>query len=374
MNNKFSNKIALLCTGNEITQGDILNTNARQITQELFSHGLEPNLQIAAPDDIQSIEKAITFLLQEHAVLIITGGLGPTSDDKTRYALASYLNKPLLEDKASTEKLENLYKKIKKPFVESARQQAFFPEGSSIIENPVGSANGCTYEIKEQSIFMLPGPPHECLPMFHKSILPKLIHRYASEKKLLKWKLFGALEGPIAEKLDHLLETYHCETGYRLDYPYIDFKILIHKHHNQEKDIVKLIEKAIAPYWLDNSFETASERLKNFLTHFNEAVLIHDEATGGILASRVLVPDNAATLTFTCSCSQNAANVHCFKITGLTNYWQKKSTEPESEIQISYQQKTETFTLPFINQRLPEYAAEFAAHHIYQKLRARKYN
>jgi nicotinamide-nucleotide amidase len=89
-----NNRIALLATGDEITNGDILNTNAQIIAQKLFSNGMHVGLHMTSPDNTNEIEASIQYLLKTHHALIITGGLGPTSDDITRYALSKAINNP----------------------------------------------------------------------------------------------------------------------------------------------------------------------------------------------------------------------------------------------------------------------------------------
>src|SRR3990167_2392698 len=91
-----SNKIALLATGDEIINGDILNSNAQEIAHCLFNHGMSIGIQMVAPDNLNEIETAIHFLLKNHRALIITGGLGPTSDDITRFAVSNALQSPLV--------------------------------------------------------------------------------------------------------------------------------------------------------------------------------------------------------------------------------------------------------------------------------------
>src|SRR5690242_8233045 len=119
-------KIALLATGDEIIHGDILNSNTQEIAAQLFNHGISVGTHMTVPDNMTEIETAIQFLLKTHRGLIITGGLGPTSDDLTRYALSHAIANPLVFD-------ENTWKTIVERLArfgyhtppETNRQQAF---------------------------------------------------------------------------------------------------------------------------------------------------------------------------------------------------------------------------------------------------------
>ena len=177
-----TNKIALLATGDEISHGDILNTNSQEIAQRLFNQGMQIGTHITTPDQISEIETAIHFLLKDHRGLIITGGLGPTSDDLTRYALSNATQRKLIFDEQTWDTITTRLKRFGyDKFPESNRQQALFPEGATIIPNPNGTAAGCFLKLNNQYIFMLPGPPVECLPMVDHVVVQTLIQAHFPE-------------------------------------------------------------------------------------------------------------------------------------------------------------------------------------------------
>lgn len=358
-------KIAILATGDEITQGSVLNTNARIIAQELFSHGLEPEWHMAVSDETDAIEEALDFLLQRHAVVITIGGLGPTSDDKTRFALANYLKEPLVLHQPSLESLTTRYQQFNLPFTELSRQQALFPRGAEILENKNGSANGCVYS-NVKNIFMLPGPPRECLPMFETHVLPRLINQYATGKELLQWKVFGIAEGIVAEKVDVALKPYAeiCRTSFRWDYPYVDCKVLLDTNAPEKQPIITTLNEVLLPYQVDPIHnQTASEQLKNYLIQAKEPVFIQDFATAGTLESRVHVPANHATVFFGVASSTE----NFFHIDGLKNYWHGEEGT-QSELILTSQQGVEIFQIPYRGALLEVYAAEFVAHQIFLQL------
>lgn len=370
-------KIALLATGDELTQGSVLNTNTQKIAEMLFSHGLEPDWQIMVSDDVEAIEAALALLLQQHAVVITVGGLGPTSDDKTRFAVASCLKETLVEHELSLLKLKERYQKINLPFTELSRQQTLFPKNSDILENANGSANGCACSKGDQWIFMLPGPPRECLPMFETEVLPRLLHQYATGKTLLQWKVFGVAEGVIAEKVDNALQPYAsiCRTSFRWEYPYVDCKVRLDAYAPEKEAIVAILNQLLLPYQLDseNNF-TATERLKNFLIHTKESVFIQDFATGGVLESRIHVPANHHAVFFGEAakdslrhCEERSDAAIQFRIEGLENYWTGEGGT-ESELILTSQKGMEKFKIPFRNALLEVYAAEFIAHQIFLRL------
>ena len=361
--------VSLLATGDEIINGDILNSNAQEIAARLFNNGMQIGMHMVAGDRIAEIEAAIHFLLKSHRALIITGGLGPTSDDLTRYALAAALNKELVFDEQSWHSISDRLKNLgydKPP--ETNRQQALFPEGATIIPNPNGTAAGCLIQQNEQIIIMLPGPPLECLPMLEKYALPALQNQ-GFQKVLYhrKWLLFGVSEGQIAEELDALAKPYQCITGYRLWYPYIEFKI----YSNNQDDfntLTPLIEKTLAPYVIEDGKYSASELLRRTLITSNLSLYINDVATGGLLESTLRTPDTEAYLHFS-QHSNATANDLKIEVKGLDEFWQGQSSlKTTIEITFSHHttQKQIKKEIPLRGMRVKSYAMEYACRKMYQ--------
>ena len=252
LRSKKNLKVALLATGDELTYGDILNTNAQHIAAHLTEHRIEVGLHLVSSDALQDIENAIRFLLKNHDSIIITGGLGPTSDDRTRFALSAAIKKPLLFDNASWDHIVTRIQQRHPGRIppESNRQQALFPKGAVIFNNPHGTANGCGITLKHKSLFMLPGPPHECLAMFQDYVVPQLIAAdYHQEIYRQKWMLCNVSEGQIVEVLDKLVKPYAVSTGYRLASPHLEFKIYSQHKADFEKACL-VIESYIKPFQL----------------------------------------------------------------------------------------------------------------------------
>lgn len=244
-----NSRVGLLATGNELTEGDILNTNGQTIAQALVQHGFEIGLHVVAADNDADLEAALTFLLPTHKAIILTGGLGPTSDDRTRQALSKVTHAELQFDETVwqniCERAQTRYGRQPHP---ANRQQALFPQGAVVLPNPEGSAAGCKMQYQNNLIYMLPGPPHECLPMFENFVLPDLITNIPHENRIkLSWQLQGALEGEIAALIDEAVKNYPVITGYRANKPYLEVKIYSYKHDKFDEMIIE-IKKIISPY------------------------------------------------------------------------------------------------------------------------------
>src|SRR5205823_514768 len=135
---------------------------------------------------------------------IVTGGLGPTSDDRTRDLVAHLLGKPLREDPAIVRHIEAFFGKRKRPMPASTRVQALVPEGAVILENQYGTAPGLAMEFGEAGLLvMLPGPPRELRPMFVAQVLPLLEKKFGQPPNFacLVLRTTGLGESFLEEKI-----------------------------------------------------------------------------------------------------------------------------------------------------------------------------
>ncbi len=359
-------KIALLATGDEITYGDILNTNGQTIAKNLFEEGMTPGVHLVTSDDQQEIESAIAYLLKHHDGLIITGGLGPTSDDRTRFALAKALNKELIFHDSIWKTIQERFKRFSlKNQPDSNRNQALLPEGATIIPNPHGTAAGCSIIFNNKLICMLPGPPSECLPMFYDYVKPFFIeHGFQYPILQKKWLLFGVSEGQIAHEIDELAKGLDLVTGYRIRYPYVETKIRtldpIAFHTFIEK-ASPLLEKHL----INSSSQPASEVLIEFLKTAPFVLFIDDKATRGMLAKALITVDTFEKIRFELAPASSDLQV---SISGLEDFWNPPPTLTHTSLDLSINQQSSHFQVPFRGERTLLYVVELLSKEILQHL------
>ncbi|CEK09716.1 competence/damage-inducible protein A [Legionella hackeliae] len=350
--------IALLATGDEIIHGDTLNTNSHYIAHALSSEGLPLGLQMACSDKEHEIHECFKFLTKHHDVIIAIGGLGPTSDDRTRFALAHFLKTKLIEFPDASEHIENRLRIFGRQLNAGNRQQALFPMGATLLPNPNGTALGCSYQWQNKLYILLPGPPRECLPMFNDYVFPLLQTRQHSNKCILKWRLFGVAEGLIAEKLDKILADFDCQTGYRLETPYVEFKVRCKAEIVAQ--IKERIDSVVAPYLISTIDKKASEQFCEQILQLKTPISIVDEVTGGLLQTLIQRPENYDLLQF------NNCNSHTsirFHLRGLEEYWHQRPISGKTQVYIDYsnstQQGTETHELAHRSALVVHLAAEW---------------
>lgn len=196
----------ILCVGTELLLGDVLNTNARYLAQELSALGLDLYYQTVVGDNERRMEEALRQALIRSDFLLITGGLGPTSDDITKEVVARVFDRPLYMDEESLNTLKSFYETARRPMPRNNEKQALAPEGAIILENPQGTAPG--YIVEDESgraAILLPGPPREMKAMFQAKVVPYL--RQFSQGLLLSRmvRVIGLGESRMAEMLEDLI-------------------------------------------------------------------------------------------------------------------------------------------------------------------------
>lgn len=173
--------IELITTGTELLLGRVIDTHQAWLCRQLADHGYMVNRHTAVSDTASAIQQAVREAAARSDVVIVTGGLGPTSDDRTRELIAQWLSRPLVEDAALLAHIERFFAERHRPMPERARVQALIPQGAIALPNRFGTAPGLVLEFPPRPgstqpglLILLPGPPRELQPMFTEQVLPLL--------------------------------------------------------------------------------------------------------------------------------------------------------------------------------------------------------
>ncbi|MCL6445285.1 MAG: CinA family nicotinamide mononucleotide deamidase-related protein, partial [Alicyclobacillus sp.] len=163
-----------IAVGSEILLGQIANRHAQTISQRFADHGLFLYYHTAVGDNLERIVASFRLAAERSNVVIVTGGLGPTVDDLTKEALASFLNRSLHTSQHALDAIRRHFAHRGRPMPPSNEKQALCIEGGELLDNPNGTAPGQYVEANGVHYFLLPGPPLEMLPMLDNHVLPRL--------------------------------------------------------------------------------------------------------------------------------------------------------------------------------------------------------
>ena len=308
-------RIEILNTGSELLLGKTINTHAAWFGRELFKLGLRIARQTTVPDG-EAIREAITESLGRTDVLIVTGGLGPTSDDLTREITAEVLGLELILDEAALRSLENFFALRGRPMAEANRKQAYAPVGADVLPNPNGTAPGVYIPPRLNgssncAVFLLPGPPRELYPMVHAEVVPRLLALSGVETPpaLLELKFTGIGESDFHQGIDAQLEQIPgLEYGYCAHIGEVDLR-LIGSPTALERGRSIALEK-FQSFLISDDGSSLEQTVVRLLTEKRMTLATAESCTGGLIGHRLTnVPGASAVFTHGFITYANAAKI-----------------------------------------------------------------
>jgi nicotinamide-nucleotide amidase len=244
-------KAAVLSIGTELTRGELINGNAAWLGDQLTDLGFEVVEHATVDDTRERIAATIKRLADSVRVVVATGGLGPTSDDKTSDAAALAAGVGLARDAGSLEKIRQKWRALDREMPSSNEKQADFPTGAQVLPNAVGTAPGFAMSLSESRLFFLPGVPNEMQHLFRESVAPAIAAMADRTSHQVHVRTFGLTESQVGERLSDI-EAHNggVTLGFRASFP----EIKIHSKAENGAE-AQAMAKAVA--------ETVRERLSD---------------------------------------------------------------------------------------------------------------
>ncbi|WP_270567604.1 competence/damage-inducible protein A [Clostridium beijerinckii] len=287
-------KAEIIAIGTEILLGDIINSNAQYLAQELAALGIDMYYQQVVGDNEIRIMHAFDEAYSRSDIIITTGGLGPTDDDITKEVAAKYFNKELIEDENSTKKIRNYFKFRERAMTQNNLKQGLIPEGATVINNNNGTAPGVIIEDDNKIMIILPGPPKEMKPMFEESVKPYLQEKSESILVSRVVKILGIGESAVAEEIKDLIDAQTNPTiaPYAKD---VGVMLRITAKAETKDEALKLIEpieEEIKNRLGDNVYATEDinieEVVARLLIEKKLTISTAESCTGGMIASYLI--------------------------------------------------------------------------------------
>ena len=290
-------KAELITIGDEILIGQIVNTNSVFLAKVLNDIGIEIIQITSISDKKDDIIGALKLSEKRAKLVILTGGLGPTSDDLTKQTLCSYFNDKLIENKEILDHIEEIFKKyVTTPINDQNRKQALLPSKAKIFKNNYGTASGMWFEKNGQVIISLPGVPFEMKSLMTNEVIPKLQNHFTRPFIVHKTIItYGLGESAIAEIIsiwenslpDDLKLAYLPNLGrvrLRISGKGPDRKSINDKIDKEIDKLLPLIKDIFVGYEDVSSFE---EKIQAQFLLKNKTLSLAESCTGGEISARL---------------------------------------------------------------------------------------
>lgn len=286
-------KAACVAVGSELLGSRKLDLNSLEITTVLESCGFHVVEKRVIGDQVESIASALRELLEKCEIVVVTGGLGPTSDDVTRQAVAEALGRSL-HRKAEVEKwLEDRYRDLGRSMPEVCRVMADVVEGSQMIRNSRGSAPGILIEENGRLLAVFPGVPYEMREMLEKHLKPELIKRSGGRLRLDRTLLLGGVvESETESRIRHLYEDFgRKDITILASFGVLRLILTAEGGHEEcsrkldtmEKAFRELLGADVAGVDVGSLAEVVISRL----TKFNQSLATAESCTGGMVGEQL---------------------------------------------------------------------------------------
>jgi nicotinamide-nucleotide amidase len=281
--------------GNELVSGEIADANAFFMANALTERGFSVTRVSMVGDQEGQIQDALLQSRDRAEAVIVSGGLGPTSDDLTTPAAAKAFGESLVLHEASLEQIRERFARGGMEMPRSNEKQAVFPASAEIIPNPVGTAPGFFLKSRGKAIFFLPGVPRELQHLFRETVLPRLERERKGNihYRARTLKIFGLTESAIADRLSGIrAEHFSATLAYLPRYPENHVKIIVQGSDLEEvkrnlAELERVIREKLEGRVFAVDRETLEEIVGRLLKERQATLAVAESCTGGLVAHRM---------------------------------------------------------------------------------------
>src|SRR5271169_5000158 len=300
-------RIEIICTGDEVLTGKIVNTNFSYMAQKLEDFGLSVTWGTIVGDDREELLAAFRLSGERADAVIVNGGLGPTIDDLSQEIAARAAGVELVLNEEWLQRMEDFFRRRNRVMSENNKKQAMLPAPAEILDNPIGTACGFALDIGKARFFFTPGVPRELRRMLEEQIIPRLLARGGSPSAiyLKRFHSYGLGESHVDQLLtgvEDLAPDGSVKLGFRAHYPQIETKLTVRGADHADIDsklrpVVAEVRKRLGNFILAEDDDTLEGVILKALQRENGSLALVETFTGGQMAARFL-PQSGAEVVF----------------------------------------------------------------------------
>ncbi len=290
-------RIEVICTGDEVLTGKIVNTNFSYISQKLEDFGLSISWETTVGDDRENLLLAFQLAGQRADAVIVNGGLGPTIDDLSQEVAAKAAGVDLVLSETWLARMEAHFKRRSRVMPPNNRKQAMLPANAEVIDNPVGTACGFALDIGKARFFFTPGVPREMRRMLEEQIIPRLLAKSGKQTAiyLKRFHSFGIGEShadTLLAGVEALAPDGGVKLGFRAHYPQLETKLLVRGSDMDEirtklAPVEQEVRKRLGNFILAEDDQTLEGVVLEALANRQATLTIVENFTSGQIAGRI---------------------------------------------------------------------------------------
>ncbi|MBI3325591.1 MAG: CinA family nicotinamide mononucleotide deamidase-related protein [Nitrospinae bacterium] len=290
-------RIEIICTGDEVLTGKIVNTNFSYMSQKLEDVGLSVRWGTTVGDDRETLLQAFRLAGQRADAVIVNGGLGPTIDDLSQEIAAQAAGAELALHEGWLARMEERFRQRGRVMSPNNRKQALLPAGAELIDNPIGTACGFALDIGKGRFYFTPGVPRELYRMLEEQILPRLLARSGQQTAiyLKRFHSYGLGESHVDEILKGVKDFSPDDSvklGFRTHYPQLETKLTVRGKDMDDIQaklgpVAQEVRKRLGNFIIAEDDETLEGVVLASLMSRQASLAVVETYTGGQIAARL---------------------------------------------------------------------------------------
>ncbi len=290
-------RAVILSTGDEITSGKVVDTNANFLSDKLAENGIDLVAVLTVGDVPERLEWAWRTAIGLGDVVISTGGIGPTVDDLTTETIARIAGVKLVRDHATVEHMKRLFATINRVMPENNLKQADFPEGAEIIPNPLGTAPGFRMPMSvdghRSELIVMPGVPREMKPMMENWVVPWLQKNRGTDRVFAVriFQTFGMSESALDEAVIGLIKPGEAKVGLRASFPQISLRLTVEGAPGEAQrkldEVSDRVREKISQFVFAEGDASMEDVVGQLLIEKKIRLAVAESCTGGLIGHRL---------------------------------------------------------------------------------------
>jgi nicotinamide-nucleotide amidase len=290
-------RLEIICTGDEVLTGKIVNTNFSYMSQRLEDVGLSVRWETTVGDDRESLLRSFQLAAERADAVIVNGGLGPTIDDLSQEVAAQAAGVELALNEEWLARMEDFFRRRSRVMPPNNTKQAMLPVTAEVIDNPIGTACGFALDIGKARFFFTPGVPRELRRMLEEQVIPRLLARSGLQAviQLKRFHSYGLGESHVDALLtgvETLVPDGSVKLGFRAHYPQLETKLTVRGTDRDDirrklEPVEREVRARLGNFILAEDDQTLEGVILEELIRRRGSLSIVETFTGGQIAARL---------------------------------------------------------------------------------------